>query len=175
MFPKDEAIFRAIAAEFEFVHFLNKSKDISADMDTLTKTMLFLFLAAYIIVSIIIFFMYPRRDSVKICLVPLILVIISLTVLAINKISIGFFSAAALVLVFGLSLDYIFFMTGKKTKEEKRLNLIGVTMSFLTTLLSFGALAFSSFMPVHLFGLTVCAGLGAAFVSSLFLQARAQG
>ena len=171
--PKDESIFRAIADELNFVHFLNKSKDISADMDTLTKTMLLLFLAAYIIVSVIIFIMYPLRDSLKICLVPLILVIVSLTVLAINNISIGFFSVAALVLVFGLSLDYIFFMTGKKPKEEKRLNLIGVTLSFLTTLLSFGALAFSSFMPVHLFGLTVCAGLGAAFISALILQARA--
>ncbi|MCL2243185.1 MAG: MMPL family transporter [Treponema sp.] len=171
--PADESVFRAIAAEFDFVHFINKSKDISADMDTLTRTMLFLFLAAYIIVSIIIFITYPLRDSLKICLVPLILVMVSLTVLAINKISIGFFSAAALVLVFGLSLDYIFFMTGKKSKEEKRLNLTGVTLSFLTTLLSFGALAFSSFMPVHLFGLTVCAGLGAAFISALILQARA--
>ena len=171
--PTDESIFRSIASEFEFVHFLNKSKDISADMDTLTRTMLFLFLAAYIVVSVIIFLMYPWRDSLKICLVPLILVMVSLTVLAINNISIGFFSVAALVLVFGLSLDYIFFMSGKKPKEEKRLNLIGVTLSFLTTLLSFGALAFSSFMPVHLFGLTVCAGLGAAFVSALILQARA--
>jgi len=169
--PTDETVFRKIADEFDFVYFINKAKDIGADMDTLTRTMLYLFLAAYVIVSVIIFIAYPKKDSVKICSVPLILVIVSLTVLAVRNIPIGFFSAAALVLVFGLSLDYIFFMTGKKQKSEKKLTLTGVTLSFLTTLLSFGALSLSNFKPVHLFGLTVCAGLGAAFISAIFLQA----
>jgi len=170
--PKDEKVFREIAQEMDFVHFVNKAKDIGNDMDTITRTMLFLFLAAYVIVSVIICFIYPWKDSIKICSVPLLLVLASVTILAVNKIYIGFFSVAALVLVFGLSLDYIFFMTGKKKKNEKKLTLLGVFLSFLTTLLSFGALSFSNFMPVHLFGLTVCAGLGAAFISALILQAK---
>ena len=96
----------------------------------------------------------------------------ALTALAVNRISIGFFSAAALVLVFGLGLDYVFFMTGRKNKADKNLTLLGVVLSFLTTFLSFGALAFSSFMPAHLFGLTVSAGLGAAFICAIILQER---
>jgi len=170
--PKDESIFRSLAGDFENVHFMNKAKDISADMDTITRTMLLLFLIAYIIVSVIIFKVFPLRDSIKICSVPLLLVMSAAAVLAANNIPIGFFSAAALVLVFGLSLDYIFFMTGIKGKEERKITFLGVTLSFLTTLLSFGALSLSSFMPVHLFGLTVCAGLGAAFISSIILQSR---
>ena len=170
--PKDEAVFRSIAEGFDFVHFVNKAKDIGLDMDILTRTMLLLFLAAYVIVSVIIYFIFPRRDSLKICSVPLLLVAAGLAVLAVNKIPIGFFSVVALVLVFGLSLDYIFFMTGKKNKEEKNLTLLGVILSFLTTLFSFGALALSSFVPIHIFGLTVCAGLGAAFISALILQTK---
>jgi predicted exporter len=170
--PTDETAFRAIAEEFGSVHFVNKAKDIGHDMDTLTRTMLILFLAAYIIVCVIIRFVFPWRDSLKICSVPLLLVLCALAVLAANSIPIGFFSVAALVLVFGLSLDYIFFMIGKKNKEERKLTFSGVTLSFLTTILSFGALAFSSFMPVHLFGLTVCAGLGAAFISALIFQSK---
>lgn len=170
--PKDETVFRSIAEEFEFVHFVNKAKDIGHDMDTLTRTMLLLFLAAYIIVSVIICFVFPRKDSIKICSIPLLLAAAALAVLAVNSIPIGFFSVVALVLVFGLSLDYIFFMTGKKNREEKKITFLGVTLSFLTALFSFGALVLSSFMPVHLFGLTVCAGLGAAFISALILQSR---
>ena len=170
--PRDETVFRSIAGEFDNVHFINKSKDIGRDMDTLTKTMLLLFAAAYIIVSVTIFLLYPRLDSVKICSVPFLLVLAALAVLAANSISIGFFSVAALVLVFGLSLDYIFFLTGKKSRTEKNFTLLGVTVSFLTTLLSFGALALSSFMPVHIFGLTVSVGLGAAFISAIILQSR---
>ena len=170
--PTNEALFRSIADEFDYVNFINKAKDIGHDMDTITGTMLRFFFAAYLVVSIIIFRMYPWRDGIKICAVPLFLVITALALLTINRISVGFFSVAALVLVFGLSLDYIFFMTGKKSKEEKKLALLGVLLSFLTSLLSFGALGFSSFMPVHLFGFTVSAGLGAAFISAMILQGR---
>jgi len=167
--PADEKIFRAIAEEIEDVHFINKAKDIGRDLDTLTKTMLILFLAAYLGIAVLVCFMYPLKDSLKICLIPLLLAAAALAVLAANRIPLGFFSAAALVLVFGLGLDYVFYMTGRK---KDNLALLGVVLSFLTTLFSFGALAFSGFMPVHIFGLTVSAGLGAAFISAIILQAR---
>jgi predicted exporter len=91
-------------------------------------------------------------------------------VLAVNKIPLGFFSAAALVLVFGLGLDYIFYMIEKKNQETKKLTSLAVVLSFVTTLLSFGALALSSFVPTYIFGITVSAGLSAAFVFAMLLQ-----
>jgi predicted exporter len=169
--PVDEAVFRAIAEEFDYVHFVNKQKDIGRDLDTLTRTIFVFFIAACIVISVIIRFVYPWRDSLKIYAVPVFLVLTALAALSANKIPLGFFSAAALVLVFGLGLDYIFYMTGSK-KEKNNLALLGVVLSFLTTLLSFGALALSSFIPVHIFGLTVSAGLSAAFISAVILQAR---
>jgi predicted exporter len=170
--PTDEAVFRAIAEELDYVYFINKAKDIGRDLDTLTKTMLLFFLAAYFVISVVVCVVYPRRDSVKICAVPLLIVLSALTVLALKKIPLGFFSVAALVLVFGLGLDYIFYMIEKKHGEEKRLTSLAVVLSFLTTLLSFGALVLSSFTPTHIFGLTVSAGLGAAFVFAMLLQDR---
>ena len=170
--PTDETVFRAIAEELDYVFFVNKAKDIGRDLDTLTKTMLLFFLAAYLVISVVVFAVYPRFDSVKICAVPLLLAITAVAVLAVNKISLGFFSAAALVLVFGLGLDYIFYMIEKKQGEEKPLTSLAVTLSFLTTLLSFGALVLSSFTPTHIFGLTVSAGLGAAFIFAMLLQSK---
>jgi predicted exporter len=170
--PTDEAIFRAIAEEFEQVFFINKAKDIGRDLDTLTRTMLLFFLAAYLVISVVVFVVYPRRDSVKICAIPLLLVLSALAILALNKIPLGFFSVAALVLVFGLGLDYIFYMIGKKHSEEIKLTSLAVVLSFLTTLLSFGALVLSNFTPTHIFGLTVSAGLGAAFIFAMLLQSR---
>jgi predicted exporter len=168
--PADEAVFRAIAEEFDSVYFVNKAGDIGRDLDTLTKTMLLFFLAAYLVISVVVCAVYPRRDSIKICAIPPLLVLSAITMLAVNKIPLGFFSAAALVLVFGLGLDYIFYMTGKKHGEEKPLTSLAVVLSFLTTLLSFGALVLSSFTPAHIFGLTVSAGLGAAFIFAMLLQ-----
>jgi len=71
-----------------------------------------------------------------------------------------------------LGLDYIFYMIGKKQGEEKPLTSLAVVLSFLTTLLSFGALVLSSFTPTHIFGLTVSAGLGAAFIFAMLLQTK---
>jgi len=170
--PKDEAAFRAVAEESDSVYFVNKAKDIGRDLDTLTRTMLLFFLAAYIVISIVVFAVYPKRDGVKICAVPFLLTMTAAAVLAVNKIPLGFFSIAALVLVFGLGLDYIFYMTGKKQREEKLLTSLAVVLSFLTTFLSFGALMLSNFTPTHIFGLTVSAGLGAAFIFAMLLQAK---
>jgi predicted exporter len=170
--PADEAVFRAIAEEFGFVHFINKASDISRDLDTLTKTMVIFFFAACLVIAVLVFFVYPWRDSLKICSIPVFIILAALTVLAINKVSPGFFPVAAFIPVFGLGLDYIFYMTGKKPKETSRLTLVAVLLSFLTTLLSFGALAASSFVPVHEFGLTVSAGLMAAFISAMLLAWR---
>ena len=40
-------------------------------------------------------------------------------------------------------------------------------MSFITTELSFGTLLFSSFKPVHIFGLSVFVGILAAFLFAM--------
>ena len=166
----DEGIFRSIADEFEFAHFISKAKDIGRDLDTLTRTMLLFFLAAYAVIFVIVCFLYPWKDSVKICAVPFFLVICTWAAMAVNMIPMGFFSAAALILVFGLGLDYTFYMVQRKRSDS--LTLLAVILSFLTTLLSFGALAFSSFRPVHIFGFTVFAGLSAAFIFAMLLQGR---
>jgi len=159
-----------IADEFDSVYFINKEKDIRRDLDILTRTILLFFLAAYLVVSVTVFAVYPRRDSLKICAIPLLLAITVLATLGVNKIPLGFLSVAALVLVFGLGLDYIFYMIGKKHGEEIRLTSLAVVLSFLTTLLSFGALVLSSYTPTHIFGLTVSAGLGASFIFAMLLQ-----
>jgi predicted exporter len=168
--PGDEAVFRAIAGEFEFVHFINKAHDIGRDLDTLTRTMLLFFLAAYAIISVLVCCIYPRRESLRICAVPFFLILGAWAVLTANRIPMGFFSAAGLILVFGLGLDYIFYMIGRKRGDA--FTPLAVVLSFVTTLLSFGALALSSFMPVHIFGLTVLAGLSAAFISAMLLQGK---
>ena len=47
-----------------------------------------------------------------------------------------------------------------------------VALSFITTELSFGALAFSSFVPVHIIGLAISSGLLAAFACTCSAEKR---
>ena len=55
-------------------------------------------------------------------------------------------------------------------KKENALQLepFAIVLSFLTTALSFGTLAMSTFMPVHLLGLSIFSGLATAFICTLF-------
>jgi predicted exporter len=174
--PTGIEVFREIASKLDSVHFINKAEDIGSSLDTLTKTMLFFFVLAYILISAVVFFVYPKREALKICAAPLFIVFFVLIVLTLNNIKLGFFTTIGLILVFGLGLDYIVYMIGRQQADvnavHKNFTRFATTISFLTTLLSFGALSFSSFFPVHVFGLTVALGLTAAFIFAMLFTVK---
>jgi predicted exporter len=167
-----EAPFRTIAAELPGVFFMNKVKDIGGELDALTRIMLFIFLAAYGVIAIFIRFFYSFRQTFRICAVPFLLALVTVTVLACCNIPLGFFSVTGLVLVFGLGLDYMFYITesGRADAGDRSLTVHAIGLSFATTALSFGALALSGFVPVHIFGLTVFTGLTTAFIAAMLLS-----
>jgi predicted exporter len=163
----DEAPFRAIAAELDNVFFVNKVKDIGAALDRLTRIMLLLLFAALGVITAAARCCYSWGRTLRICAVPLMLVLAVLAALACLNIPLGFFSMVGLLLVFGLGLDYIFYtIEAEKTGRDGGLAAEAILLSFITTAVSFGALALSSFVPVHIFGVTVFIGLCAAYVNS---------
>jgi hypothetical protein len=171
--PAREEPFRALAEEFDSVYFINKVRDIGTELDRLTRAMLLLFCAAWLIICVVVRFFYTGKDSAKICSVPLALALATAAALAAGNIAVGFFPAAGFVLVFGLGLDYIFYVIESgKSREDRSLTLAANTLSFLTTAVSFGALLLSGFAPVHMFGLTVFSGITAAFIFSVCLTKK---
>ena len=90
-------------------------------------------------------------------------------VFALSGIDMEFFSVTGLILVFGLGLDYIIYMMeNEKKSTTSTLEPFATLVSFITTIISFGALALSSFKPVHLIGLSIFIGLATAYISSFF-------
>ena len=166
---EEEAFFRAYAEQTEGVFFVNKVKDISAQLDILSKTMLLMLASAFVIVIAILFFCYKPRLVVKIALIPLCVTLVTTAVLLLCKIPLSFFPVTSLILVFGLGLDYIIYaIEGSESQSgNASLNNFAILLSFVTTALSFGALALSTFAPVHMLGLTVFVGLTAAVVTAL--------
>ncbi|MDR1411834.1 MAG: MMPL family transporter, partial [Spirochaetaceae bacterium] len=98
----DEAAFRAIAEETENVFFVNKVRDIGDELDKLTRIMLFLFLGAYLFIALVVKRFYSWVKTLRICLVPFLLVLVTITMLACLDIPLGFFPVVGLILVFGL-------------------------------------------------------------------------
>jgi predicted exporter len=164
---------KVAAKGFDGVRLVNKAESIARGLDSLTRTLLFLYLAAFIIIAIVVKVCYPWKATLKICAVPLFACAASLAVMALDKIPVSFFPATAFVLVFGLGLDYIFYIAetgaGRNGVVSK-----AVVLSFATTAVSFGALALSSFEPVRIFALVVFAGITAAFVMAFLLKGAAK-
>jgi predicted exporter len=134
----------------------------------------FLFFAVYVIIAVIIFIVYPLQDSIKFCIAPFLFVLAVLAVLAVKKIPLGFLPISALILVFTLGMDFMFFMSSKKTGKDKNLVRFAVFLSFITSGLSFGILTLSNFTPVNIFGFTVAVGVTAAIVFTMLLQGRTE-
>jgi len=167
---KDLSIFKSITEKYDFVYLINKEEDINHDLDILTRIIVLLFFIAYIIISIIIFIVYPLKKSIIICITPILGILAALAVLAVKNISLGFLPIAALILVFGLGTDFNIFLSGSKNENNKKLVRFAVFLSFVTSGVSFGILTFSSFAPVNILGFTVAVGLAAAFIFTMLLQ-----
>ena len=166
----DYESFKSLADANENVFFISKSADISRDLDILTLMVLKFFAFAYVLMFFMLKFFYSWKQALKIISVP-VLIIVTLAIFALCKINLEFFSVTGLILVFGLGLDYIIYMMENEKEKEgpgKVLEPFATMLSFITTIISFGALALSSFQPVHLIGLAIVIGLATAYVSSFF-------
>jgi predicted exporter len=167
----DENFFRGISDGDDNIFFVGKMKDISRDLDSLTKTILKLFAAAYVLLFVFLNFFFTKKESLKIVSIPILIVASVCTIFGFLKIHLEFFSITGMILVFGLGLDYVIYMTQGRSRNsaDEKLEPFAILLSYATTAISFGALALSSFKPVQLIGLSVFVGLTAAWIFSLCL------
>jgi predicted exporter len=116
-----------------------------------------LLVAAYGIVLIGLGCKFGWRNALAIMAVPVLATAVSLAMLGWFDQLFSLFNLFALLLVLGIGVDYgiFFFMAGDKRFSTA----LAVTLSAITTLLSFGLLAVSSTAIVHAFGFTVAAGI----------------
>lgn len=145
--------------------------DMAQDLDKLTNMVLIFFAGAYILIFVILKLFFTWKQSLKIISIPLLIVLMTSAIFTIFNINLEFFSVTGLILVFGLGLDYIIYMIENekdKTLKTKTLEPFATLLSFITTVISFGALALSSFQPVHLMGLSIFIGLTTAYISTMF-------
>lgn len=153
------------------IFFVHKIADMARDLDKLTLLVIQFFLIAYVIMFVVLKFFYNWKQALKIISIPFLIMLMTAAVFAISKIKLEFFSVTGLVLVFGLGLDYIIYMMENEkahTNDSKTLEPFATMLSFITTIISFGALSLSNFQPVHLMGLSIFIGLATAYVSSMF-------
>ncbi|MBQ0052315.1 MAG: hypothetical protein KBT11_09690 [Treponema sp.] len=160
----EESAYIKIASENENVYYENKVKDISSSLDHLTNLIVMMFCLSFVVIIVIMKFFYTWKETLKIASIPVLSVLVILSVFTIAGLKLEFFCITGIILVFGLGLDYVIY---KLENKSNSLETFAIALSFVTTALSFGALALSSFVPVHVLGLSIFSGLITAFICAI--------
>ena len=160
---KDVNKLKELVSQNENIYLINKMADTKVELDKLTKIVVLFIVIALVVITVIFKFFYNSKNLLKILQTVVLTLISTFAIMSILNIPVGFFTITGIILVFGLSIDYIVYLIENSQSE----NLLAIIISYLSSAISFGLLAFSSFMPVKTFGLTVFIGLTVALCLTL--------
>lgn len=152
------------------IFWIDKMSEVNDALTELSRTALALVAFAYFAVIFILFFVYTWKDSFRIVRPPILACLFTLSVFGYAGITVNFFAITGLILTLGIGIDYALFF--KDSRKHADSTALAVTLSAVTTLVSFGSLAFSGFLPISVFGLTVLLGIAACFLLSPFSMDR---
>ena len=124
---------------------------------------------ALCLIGVALVLRYRSLGALRILLVPGAALLGVFALFGIGAAAMNLFHIMALFLVLGLGMDYVVFVHDMREHPEATLS--AVSLSALTSLLSFGLLGLSSMPAVAAFGLTVFIGNSINFAGSIVLAA----
>ncbi|MCL1091069.1 MMPL family transporter [Shewanella profunda] len=155
---------KARFAHDESVQLIDKVADISTVMGHYRLLTLKLLALALGIALLLFSLNFGIKKAAVVVAVPALAALLTLATLGITGSPLSLFHALALILVFGIGIDYSLFFAS--TQNHGKAVMIAVFMSASSTLLAFGLLAFSQTQAIHYFGLTLSLGIGFTFLLS---------
>ena len=156
---------RSIAKAVPGVRFVDPTEDVTRLLGEYRRRAMILIAISVLLMMPVLVWRYGLRGGVRVTLGPAIAVLAAPPLVALAGVRFTFFGAIALVLVLSIGFDYAVFC--REAEPARRpATMLGVCLAMLTTLLSFGLLAFSSTYAVHAFGATLLVGTILAFAFS---------
>ena len=155
---------KKIAKNLPHVYAVNKLENINGSLTRISRISLILVGIAYVVVFFVLVVVYKFRIALKIVRAPVLAGFFVASVFGYLGINFNFFSIVGVILTLGIGIDYaLFFREGGRKNQTTAL---AVMLSTATTLISFGSLAYSVFIPVSTFGLAVLLGISCCFLLS---------
>ncbi|MDG3087538.1 MMPL family transporter [Vibrio hannami] len=149
------------AETIDQVTYLNKADEISQLFGEYRSNVTLLLVVAVVSICLILGWRYGFTQSLLMVLPPVIAGFAAIAVSSITGVPVNLFNLLALVLILGIGIDYTLFFT---EQIQSKTTLLAITLSAITTILSFGLLALSNTNAIHSFGITILTGI---FVSWL--------
>lgn len=158
-----EAVKRYIEAN-EDLKQLDKADEISSIFAAYRIYISELLAFAYLLIGLLLCWRYRFKLALKVLIPPMIAACVGLAVTSAVGIPVTIFNLLALILILGIGIDYTLFFAELKENNKAKNTLLAITLSAITTVLSFGLLALSETQAIHGFGITVLSGIVAAWI-----------
>lgn len=146
------------------VYAVNKMQNINETLTQLSHVALLLVAVAYAVVFVILVCVYGFFVAVRIIRAPVISCLFLAAVFGYCNIAFNFFAIVGVILTLGIGIDYALFF--KEGGKKNLVTTLAVMLSATTTVISFGSLAFSGFVPVATFGFATLLGIVCCFALS---------
>lgn len=147
--------------------YLNKAEEISTLFAQYRQRITELLLMAYAAIFLLLLPRYKVKQAFLIVLPPFIAGCAGLAVTVLTGVPLNLFNLLALMLILGIGIDYTLFFAEQNKQADnshKESTLLAISLSALTTILSFGLLALSETQAIHSFGITVLTGIIVAWL-----------
>ncbi|EPO0011901.1 MMPL family transporter [Vibrio alginolyticus] len=160
---QDSAVVKAFAKSQSDVVYLNKAEEISTLFGEYRIKIMELLAAASAVIFLVLIKRYGLQYSCRVLLPSLIACACGLATAVAMGTTLNLFNLLGLVLILGIGIDYTLFFAEKARSVS---TLLAITLSAMTTVLSFGLLSLSQTHAIHSFGITVLSGIFVAWLLS---------
>lgn len=123
-----------------------------------------LIMVAYCLIFILLYFRYRLIKSLLIITPPVFASLAAISLAAFVSAPINIFHIFAVILILAIGIDYTLFFAERSTHRQT--TMLAITLSAMTTILSFGLLALSDTKAINSFGLTLMIGIVISFLLS---------
>ena len=159
----DAAALRQAIAGFSDVRLMDPASDYTILLGKYRYRAVWLIALSIGLMMAVLIWRYGWRGALRVKAPSVTAIIAATACIGLLHEGFTFFHVMALILVQSIGVDYAVFCA-ECARDKRAVTMLGVWLSALSTILSFGVLAFSQVAAVHAFGLTMLVGIIFAFL-----------
>ena len=172
----DVARLKLLAEKTDDVAFIDQAGDFSRLLKSYRESTSLWLLLAYGLIALFLVFRYGFMSALRYMVPPVFAAWVSLAVIGYSGQVFNIFNIFALILVLGIGIDYVlFFAEGGGTAANAAQTMLSITLSAITTILSFGLLALSETHAISGFGFTMLTGISVVYFLSPVYATKSLG
>jgi predicted exporter len=153
---------------------INKGRELSVLFGEYRARVVQMLAMAYVLILVGLAWRYGLRRAAIVLAPPVLAGLLALALVSLAGGALNLFNFLALILVLGIGIDFTIFIA--ESRHDLASTMFAITLSALTTTLSFGLLSLSSTFAVHSFGITVLIGIACAYLlCPVAMMARRRG